>query len=72
MNMPGLGGKGTLPLLRGLIPGVPVLLSTGRADQEAMDLLDTFPKVHLMSKPFTLEEIVARIHVATMERGGRP
>lgn len=72
MNMPGLGGKGTLPLLRGLIPGVPVLLSTGRADQDAMDLLDTFPKVHLLSKPFTLEEIVARIHAATMERGGTP
>jgi len=30
MNMPGLGGIGTLPRLRALLPTVPVLLSTGR------------------------------------------
>ena len=57
MNMPGLGGKGTLPLLRGLCPTVPVLLATGRADQEALDLVAAHPFVTLMSKPFGFEEL---------------
>ena len=39
MNMPGLGGAGTLPRLRALRPTVPVLLATGRADQAALNLI---------------------------------
>ena len=37
MNMPGLGGSGTLPCLRALNPMVPVLIATGRIDQTALD-----------------------------------
>jgi len=36
LNMPSLGGKGTLPRPRGQCPALPVLLTTGRADHEAM------------------------------------
>ena len=61
MNMPGLGGKGTLPRLRELLPGVPVLLATGRADQEALDLVAAHPCVTLMTKPFSFEDL--RDHV---------
>ncbi|MBP7617645.1 MAG: PAS domain S-box protein [Geothrix sp.] len=57
MNMPGLGGIGTLPLLRRLRPEVPVLLSTGRADQSALALASTYPGVTLLSKPFGLREL---------------
>jgi PAS domain S-box-containing protein len=57
MNMPGLGGKGTLPRLRGLCPTVPVLLATGRADQEALDLVAAHPFVTLVSKPFSFEDL---------------
>jgi CheY-like chemotaxis protein len=57
MNMPGLGGCGTLPRLRALCPGLPVLLATGRADQTAQNLTVAYPKVSLMSKPFTLREL---------------
>ncbi|MDR3670430.1 MAG: transporter substrate-binding domain-containing protein, partial [Holophaga sp.] len=57
MNMPGLGGAGTLPRIRALLPGVPVLLATGRADQAAMDLLDAYPGVTLLSKPFSMAEL---------------
>ena len=57
LNMPGLGGKGTLPRLRELCPKVPVLLSTGRVDQEALDLIAAHADVTLMSKPFTFEEL---------------
>ena len=61
MNMPGLGGAGTLPRLRGLRPKVPVLLSTGRADQVALTLASAHPGVTLMSKPFGLRELQTHI-----------
>jgi len=57
MNMPGLGGSGTLPRLRALLPDVPVLLSTGRADQAALDLAHAYPHVTLLPKPFNITEL---------------
>jgi CheY-like chemotaxis protein len=57
MNMPGLGGAGTLPRLRALRPSVPVLLATGRADQRAQDLVAAHPHVTLLSKPFSMEDL---------------
>jgi CheY-like chemotaxis protein len=57
MNMPGLGGSGTLPRLRALKPTVPVLLATGRADQRALDLAGSHPFVTLLAKPFGLQEL---------------
>jgi PAS domain S-box-containing protein len=57
MNMPGLGGAGTLPRLRALHPTLPVLLATGRADQTALDLVSAHHYVTLLAKPFSLEEL---------------
>jgi two-component system cell cycle sensor histidine kinase/response regulator CckA len=57
MNMPGLGGIGTLPHLREILPTVPVLLSTGRTDQAALDLSRAYPFVTLLPKPFSIKEI---------------
>ncbi|WP_306602289.1 hybrid sensor histidine kinase/response regulator [Geothrix sp. 21YS21S-2] len=57
MNMPGLGGAGTLPRLRALCPGIPVLLATGRTDQDALDLVAAYDQVTLMAKPFGIEEL---------------
>jgi CheY-like chemotaxis protein len=57
MNMPGLGGTGTLPRLRGLRPVLPVLLSTGRTDQTALALASAFPGVTLLSKPFSMSDL---------------
>jgi CheY-like chemotaxis protein len=57
MNMPGLGGPGTLPRLRALRPALPVLLATGRVDQRALDLVKAHSQVTLLSKPFTLAEL---------------
>jgi PAS domain S-box-containing protein len=57
MNMPGLGGAGTLPRLRALRPTVPVLLATGRADQTALNLVEAHPGVTLLSKPFGMKEL---------------
>jgi PAS domain S-box-containing protein len=59
MNMPGLGGAGTLPRLRALMPRVPVLLATGRADQTAQNLAQAHPFVSMLSKPFGRKELQA-------------
>ncbi len=61
MNMPGLGGAGTLPRLRALRPQIPVLLATGRADQAAQNLVQAHPFVTLLSKPFGMKELQANL-----------
>jgi PAS domain S-box-containing protein len=63
MNMPGLGGSGTLPRLRVLCPTLPVLLATGRADQAALDLIEAFPFVTLLSKPFSMRELKKQLEI---------
>jgi len=57
MNMPGLGGAGTLPRLCKAQPFLPVFLCTGRADQSAMDLVATHAQVTLLAKPFGIREL---------------
>jgi CheY-like chemotaxis protein len=57
MNMPGLGGAKTLAHLRQLRPAVPVLLATSRVDTAIFDLLNLYPGVRLLSKPFTSEDL---------------
>ncbi|WP_316411847.1 PAS domain S-box protein [Mesoterricola silvestris] len=57
MNMPGLGGAETLKELRPLLPTVPVLLATGRVDQGALDLVAAHPHVHLLPKPFSMQDL---------------
>ena len=61
LNMPGYGGKGTMPRLRALCPTTPVFLATGRADQEALDLVATYPYVTLLPKPFSIQELQGQI-----------
>ncbi len=67
MNMPGLGGAGTLPLLRSLRPEVPVLLSTGRIDQSAIALASAYPGVTILSKPFGLRELERHLQTLGIE-----
>ena len=57
MNMPGLGGRGTLLLLRDRHPDLPVLLATGRVDQTALDLARTYLGVTLIPKPFSMRDL---------------
>jgi signal transduction histidine kinase len=61
MNMPGMGGLGALPRIRALLPKVPILLSTGRPDQSALDLIASQPGVSLLAKPFSADELKKRI-----------
>ncbi len=61
MNMPGLGGPGTLPRLRALRATLPVLLSTGRADQTALNLVESDPYTTLLPKPYSLKDLKNKI-----------
>jgi len=57
LNMPGMGGAGTLPRVRALRPDLPVLLATGRVDQAALDLVAAHNGVSLLAKPFSYDEL---------------
>jgi len=59
MNMPGWGGARTLPRLRAALPEVPILLSTGRADQRALDLARAIQGVTILAKPYSFRELQA-------------
>ncbi|NTW87165.1 MAG: PAS domain S-box protein [Holophagaceae bacterium] len=63
LNMPGLGGAGTLPLLRLLRTELPVVLATGRATQQAAELAAGTPAVSILAKPFSLEELKGHLAV---------
>lgn len=62
LAMSGLGGSGTLPLLRALKPNLPVLLTTGRVDKPIQDFVKAHRGVALLAKPFTMAEL--RYHLA--------
>ncbi|WP_285574390.1 hybrid sensor histidine kinase/response regulator [Geothrix limicola] len=61
MNMPGLGGLGTLPQLHAMRPKMPVLISTGRVDQSTLDLIAAHPYTSLIPKPFSLDQLRKRL-----------
>jgi PAS domain S-box-containing protein len=61
MNMPELDGAATLPRLRELIPNVPVVLSTGQADQDARSLAASHTLVTLLPKPFNAIELGQKV-----------
>ena len=55
MNMPGLNGAETLPRIQSLRPTLPVLIATGRVDETTADLINLFPGIHVVPKPFKME-----------------
>ena len=68
MNMPGLGGTGTIPPLRALLPNVPILVATGRTDQATLDLVARGPGLALLAKPFSMTEL--QKHLGPLEARG--
>jgi len=59
-NMPGLSGIQTMELVRELHPDMPLLISSGQPDIEAWDCFRR-PGVGVISKPFTVDEIQAKL-----------
>ncbi len=68
MRMPGLDGPATLARIRADHPGLPVVLTTGYADPEAMGLAASMGAGSFLKKPFSTEELRASIDLAA---GGR-
>jgi CheY-like chemotaxis protein len=69
MNMPGLGGAGTLPRLRARWPDLPVLVATGRVDQDALELADHHSHTVLMPKPYSIDELRQQLGALVARRG---
>jgi len=61
MDMPGMGGACTLPLIRSLQPELPIVIATGRPDRKVLELTQCFPGVSVMPKPYGWEEIQKRL-----------
>jgi len=59
-NMPGMDGAQTLARLRHRYPEMPVLISSGQPDIEQWECFQ-LPRVGVISKPFNLEEIQAKL-----------
>jgi PAS domain S-box-containing protein len=66
MNMPGLGGAGTLSRLLAVLPGLPIILATGRADQAVLNLVAAHPQVSLLPKPFTIQDLERSLRAANL------
>ena len=61
MNMPGMGGRCALPLLRRACPEAPILIATGHTDPEVLALAAAHRGVALLVKPFGIEALQARL-----------
>jgi PAS domain S-box-containing protein len=61
LSMPDMDGEATLAALRLIVPEVPVLLATGYLDERAGRILERFPKVAALVKPFTALELKASL-----------
>jgi DNA-binding NtrC family response regulator len=61
MNMPGMSGAETLPLILALYPGLPVIMATGYSEQEIAPLLAQHPEATSLRKPFSLKEVDKKI-----------
>jgi CheY-like chemotaxis protein len=59
-NMPGMSGVQVLERVRGLYPDLPVLFSSGQPGIETWERLRQ-PRVAVISKPFTMDEIQAKL-----------
>ena len=61
LNMPGMNGLETLQQLRQRQPWLPVLLATGHLDAESNRVLQQAGRALSISKPYTLEELDAKL-----------
>jgi len=59
-NMPGMNGVQTMAIIRSIYPDMPILVSSGQPDIEDWDCFKQ-PKVGVISKPFTMEEIRVKL-----------
>jgi CheY-like chemotaxis protein len=74
LSMPGLDGVETLRRLRQLDPGVPVVLCSGFAEEEAMTQLRGMALSGFLQKPYLMRDLVRVVEAVPvrMDQGSRP
>jgi CheY-like chemotaxis protein/anti-sigma regulatory factor (Ser/Thr protein kinase) len=61
LSMPGMDGEATLERLRLLRPELPIILATGFQDERVARILERFPDVDVLAKPFTLMDLKVKL-----------
>jgi CheY-like chemotaxis protein len=69
-NMPGMNGVQTLELIRHMHPEMPILISSGESGLNEWVEFNQ-PRVGVISKPFTMDEILSKVGQFTHESSQR-
>jgi two-component system cell cycle sensor histidine kinase/response regulator CckA len=64
MTMPGLNGVDTLRAIHGIVPGVPVVLTSGYSEQDAADRCHGEVMAGFIQKPFAPAALVTKMNDA--------
>ena len=64
MTMPGMNGVEAMRAMRELVPGLPVVLTSGYSEQEAQERCGDDPFTGFIQKPFAPSALVAKINDA--------
>lgn len=68
LSMPGLSGTQTFRRMRELEPGLPVIISSGSAEDELLDGLRTQGIAAVLRKPARAAELIAAVAAAVAKR----
>ena len=61
LSMPGMNGEETLRAIRTLDPNLPVLLSSGYDETDAMSRVGARDRVRFVHKPYTADGLIDRV-----------
>jgi CheY-like chemotaxis protein len=61
MQMPVMGGEEAMPLLRGIDPNVPIILTSGFDESEITRRVASPKPERFLQKPFTAQRLVATV-----------
>jgi CheY-like chemotaxis protein len=72
LSMPGLGGVETFRRLRRVDPGVPVILSSGFAEEEAVAQLEGMNLTGFLQKPYLTRDLIQTVKAMSRRLGQGP
>ncbi len=61
MSMPGMDGRETLVELRAIRPDVPVLLSSGYSEEEALSVFEEVQLAGFLQKPYSIDQLASTL-----------
>jgi two-component system, cell cycle sensor histidine kinase and response regulator CckA len=72
LTMPVMGGEQAFLELQRLRPDVPVVLMSGYTEQDATSRFTGLKLAGFLKKPFTIDELIAAVRIASNERDAAP